>query len=105
MDIVAATNALKFVNWDNLVDVEDGFEFAVIAEGEPVIARKVHSEKKYDYDYDRKLVVVVQIGEQFYRRTGWLRNESHCSWDGEESRWHNDITEVRARTETVTLYE
>lgn len=103
MDLDTAVEALRVVYWDDLLNAPDGKKFAIMIDGEPAIARKVHSVDKEDSDYDRDLEVIVEIEGQFFRKTGWANVGSHCY--GEYTPSWNDLTEVFPKTKTIITYE
>jgi hypothetical protein len=104
MDIREAEQVFKFVGWQDVLDSADGTQFGVILNGEPTVATKVHSENKADEDYERDLVVIVEINGQYYRKTGYGMVGSHCYGDYEPS-WNSGLEEVTPQEQTVVVYE
>jgi hypothetical protein len=103
MDLIEAREALRYVSWDNLLNMDDGRKFAVILGGEPAIGTKVHSKDNEDEDNDRTLEVVVELRGQYFRNTGWSEIGSHCY--GEYTPSWNGIEEVVPKVRPVTVYE
>jgi hypothetical protein len=90
--------ALKFVDWTALSEVDDGFKTAVVINDKPVLVEKMAS-KAGEYDYgDSDIFVVIKVGEQFFKQSGWYYSHSG-------SNWNDGLTEVRATEKTVTVYE
>jgi len=103
MDLAQANKVLKHIDWDDLLVEEDGAVFAVVIDGEAVLATKVHSEEKEDAENDRSVCVVVLIGNQHFRKEGWGGVGSHCYGDY-EAVW-GALTEVTSTQKTITVYE
>lgn len=104
MNIEEAKKVLRLAPWDELLNEEDGSAFAVLVDGVPTLATKVHSKDQEDSDYDRDLEVVVEVGGQYFKKTGWSQVGSHCYGEYEPS-WSSDLKEVFPREKTLTLYE
>jgi sulfur carrier protein ThiS len=103
VDLHEANEVLRYADWSNLLTANDGETFAVKVNGEAVLATKVSSNEKEDYDYDRRLSVVVEVQGQFFKKTGYAQNGSHCYGDYEPS-W-DEMTEVFPHLTTVTTYK
>jgi len=103
MNLSEAQKALRFVDWGTLLEAEEGTTFPVTVNNEVVNATLVFSEDKADEDYDQNLTVVVKIGDQLWRKTGWGNVGSHCYGDYEPS-W-GSLAEVVATPKYVTIYE
>lgn len=101
-EVLAAT---KFLSWDGLYEASDGVEVGLVVDGEPVRVTKVYSETKRDSDYDRRIAVVLKVGEQYFKRTGYMNVGSSCYDDYESLTWDNELTEVTPSVKTVTVYE
>jgi hypothetical protein len=97
-----AERVLRYTDWSGLLHAE-GEKFAVLFDGEPLLAEVVQSSDKEDEDNDRDLSVTVRIGEQYFRKTGWAQIGSHCYGEYEPS-W-NELKEVRATQKYVTVYD
>jgi hypothetical protein len=102
MDLSDAKAALRATDWSDLLDQGEGAKFAVLVDGEAVLAEVVATEDKEDYDYDHKMTVVVRVGHQYFRKTGSQTNGSHCYGDYDAS-WY-DLEEVRPSEKPVTIY-
>jgi hypothetical protein len=59
--------------------------------------KNLESSTDYD-DGQEQRVMILQIGERFFKKVGY-----YDSWDS--SNWDGDLTEVRPREKTVTVYE
>jgi hypothetical protein len=105
MELVQAKVAFRYVDWTVLARAEDGTMFAVVVDGEPVVATKAQSNTKGDSDYDRNISVVVTIAGQAFRQNGYLNVGSACYEDEYETSWNGTFEEVFPHEKTVTVYE
>ena len=103
MTLEEATRALRVLDWDDLMSEGVGTRFAALVDNEAVLGTVVEVIEKQDHYDDRVLTVTVQVGGQFFQKTGTLQNGSHCYGDYETS-W-NSLTQVRPREQMVTIYE
>lgn len=99
-----ATAALRSIDFSDLLARGEGTVFAVILDGEPVVATVVALVEKEDEDNDRDLAVVVKLGSQYFKRIGWGMIGSHCYGEYESS-WSSEVTEVHPRETVVTVYD
>lgn len=59
--------------------------------------RKIDSSTDYEDGLEQR-VMILQIGDSFYKKVGYYN-----SWD--RSNWDGNLTEVRPREKMVTVYE
>lgn len=99
-------SAFTYIDWSALLEAEDGAEFPVRADGRVDIAKRVQGRKPEDADYDTKVHVIVQVGERFFRKNGWLSNSSHCfGYDDGDLTWDAGLDEVKPQIKPTTYYE
>lgn len=103
MDLNEAKKVFKTTDWSALLTAGDGEPFAVLVDGEATLGYVVQTDDKEDEDNDRNLNVVVRVGDQFFRKTGWAQIGSHCYGDYEPL-W-NELEEVRPVVKPVTEYK
>lgn len=103
MNLGEAMEVLRFVNWEALLHAPEGTEFPVVIDGALALAVVVMSEDKEDYDNNRTLKVIVRIGDQFFRKTGWAQIGSHCY--GEYTPSWDDLKEVFPHERTIVEYK
>lgn len=103
MDQNEAAKALNLIDWDTLLNAADGTKFPAVVDGELVWAEKVHSVDKADADYERELLVVVKLGDQYFKQTGWANVGSHCY--GEYTPSWNGVKEAFPKVKTITVWE
>lgn len=86
--------------WESMGWGSEGTVEAVVLRDEPVVVKWVAgSDLEEDPGYGSTHVwVVVQIGEQFFKKEGYHSSEEGVVWDGA-------VTEVQSKTKTVTYYE
>lgn len=98
-----AKEATSLVDWSAIHRLGDGRKFPIVLGDEPEFAEKVASEDKEDSDYDRDLMVVVRIRDQYFKKEGYAQVGSHCYGDYEPS-WY-DLKEVAPRERKVVDFE
>src|SRR5579863_9474310 len=104
LDTSDAQKALRFTDWSTLLAAGVDTSFPVLVDGEPVTATVVDTRDNEDYDNDRKIHVVVKIGDQFFKKEGWGDSSSYCYGEGEDQ-WESGVTEVRPVEKRVVYYE
>jgi hypothetical protein len=103
MDLKVAEKALRFIDWEELLDEAEGTEFGLIVDGELVTAKVVSTEDVEDSSNDRNLAVVVEIRGQFFRKTGYKEIGSHCYGEYEAS-WYS-LEVVNPVEKMITVYD
>jgi hypothetical protein len=97
--------ALKVINWTIVRDMADGEEFGIVLDGQHKTVVKLQSDDHRDSDYERDIYVVVGIGGQFFKKTGYMSSDSHCYGYGDEDvTWNHGLSEVRPDVRPVTHY-
>ena len=97
--------ALRVINWTVVRDMEDGETFGVVLDGQHKNVSKMQSDDHRDNDYDTDIYVVVAIDGQYFKKTGWNSNSSHCYGYGDEDvTWSEGLTEVHPDVRPITHY-
>lgn len=96
---VEVEKAFRGLDLTALASANSGQQDAVLLRGEAVKVSKVDAlTGDYDSsDYD-SVWIVVKVGDQLFKKTGWYASHSGHDWDG-------DTTEVHATEKTITVYE
>lgn len=97
------TAATRHFDWDTLYESPNGTGFPIVLNGEVTSLTVVHTSDHEDSDYDNDIEVVVLVGEQFFRMSGYANSGSHCY--GEYGNSWNQLVEVKATPKTITVYE
>jgi len=86
--------------WESMGWGSEGTVEALIIKGEPVVVKwTAGSDLTDDPGYSSTPVwVVVEIGGRYFKKSGYHSSEEGVVWDGA-------VTEVKATTKTVTVYE
>lgn len=95
--------ATAHFDWDTIYAASNGTGFPVVINGEIVSATVVHTSDHDDSDYDNDIEVVVMVGSQFFKQSGYAQSGSHCY--GEYGNSWNGLVEVKATPKTITVYE
>ena len=96
--------ATRYTDWTTLLSAGPGTAFPVILDGEPVTATVVEVNDREDSDNERNIHVVIKLGDQYFKKSGWGDSSSYCYGDGSDS-WESGLTEVRPVEKAVVYYE
>lgn len=106
MDAREAEKALKHLDWTELRRAPIGEKFAALVDGEAVLGETVAKDDHIDSDVATDVFVVVKVANQYFKKSGWLSNDSHCSWvDEDDLTWRYELTEVRPKEKTITVWD
>lgn len=89
--------ALNFISWSEIEYQPKGFRGAIMLLGEATTYEKVDSHSGGEGDYGCETWVVVKVGDQLFKKTGFYQSHYGNDWDGA-------FTEVRQGRKTVTVY-
>ena len=85
--------------WSELSDQPDGYVTALLVCGEPVVITKVAGkEGDYEGGDNQDVFVVIKVGTQYFKKTGYFTSHSG-------STWNSTLREVHPVTKTVTVFE
>lgn len=93
------SNAISSYSWTDLSEQVDGYVTAIILRGEPLVVTKLAGKDgDYEDEGEQDVFVVVKVGNQFFKKSGYYYSHSGSEWSG-------TLKEVKAVTKTVTVYE
>ena len=85
--------------WTDLNEQEDDYTTAVLLQGEPVVMTKgAGKEGEYEDEGSQDIYVVVRVGSQFFKKTGY-----YTSYGG--STWNSGLREVKPEVKTILVFE
>lgn len=55
----------------------------------------VESETGHEGDWETSTYVIIKVGEQFFRKTGWYASHHGTEWDGQLTEVHETYQNVK----------
>lgn len=98
-EVAAAVDAHDSLDWHDMGDAGYGASpgpWAVILRGSPEVVTREGGQAPAEGGGE-DVSVVIGIGTQFFRKTGWYASHNGTDWD-------SSLTEVRPEEKTVTTW-